>query len=139
MKKIILLSSALSFIFISFAAISRTCDQYENDKAEYLSGKAGQNLVGKFGGGNNVRVEITACEYNSYTGLFKTNIGVYWDGKFFSENHYNIDGELQMNSDGSEAKFSQTYANEQVKDLEFWRGAIAGAVILGTLASENQR
>ncbi len=137
MKKTTIWLSALFLMFLSLTAMSRTCDRDEYDKAEYLSIKAGKILVNKYGGGRDIRVSMTSCEFNSYSGIFKTNIGVYWNGKIFSDNSYNIDGEITMKSDGSGVEFSQTYANEAVQDLDFWRGAFAGAVLLGTIASEN--
>lgn len=137
MKNSMIWLISLFFILFSSSALSRPCNQYEYDKAEHLLGKAGEDLVRKFDGGRDIRVNILSCEFNSYSDVFKTKISVYWNGKYISGNHYNIDGEVKMNSDGSGVEFSETYANDAVKSLNFWRAAFAGAVIL-SIASENR-
>ncbi len=138
MKNLVVGLITSSLLLASSVAVSGDCEGIKRDKAEYLSSKTGEKLVEKFGGGSNIRVRMTSCEYNSYSDIFKTQVQIYWDGSLFSSNHYNIDGEVKMNADGSDVEFSQTYASDSVKSLSFWRGAIGGAILLGVIvASEN--
>ena len=104
---------AITVVFFSVAsqAYARSCDRDEYDKAEYFAEIAGKKMVKKYGGGRDIRVNMRSCNYNSYSGIYKTKIEVYWNGAIFRSNNYNIDGELQMKSDGSQAEFSETYAN----------------------------
>ena len=46
-------------------------------------------------------------------------------------------GRLKLNSDGTNAKFSQTYANQNIKDLVFYRNFAIGTVVLGALIAES--
>ena len=136
MKKIAIVT-VLAYIMSPYSLYAaRSCDKYEYDKAEYFSEKAGRKIVGEFGGGN-IRVEMKSCEYNSYSELFNTTIEIYWDGAVFSSHKYEIDGELQMNSEGGSSKFTKTYANDRLKKLKFWTIVAGSALILGALASER--
>ena len=125
-------------VTLSSQAYARSCDREEYDKAEYFAEKAGRKMVDKYGGGSDIRVNMSSCSYNSYSGIFKTKIEVYWSGVMFSSNKYNIDGELKMKSDGRQAEFSETYANSNVEDIRFWGYVAGGAVILGAIAAESQ-
>ena len=126
-------------LLITFAsqANARKCDNDEWDKAEYFSEKAGEQMVAKYGGGRDIRVNMNSCQYNSYSEIFKTTVGIYWNGSVVRSNNYNIDGQFQMKSDGSQVKFSETYANEAVKDIRFWGYVAGGVVVLSAIANEN--
>lgn len=137
-KFLLRITSLILLVVFPLTAIARECDRDEYDKAEYLSERAGAMLVEKLGGGKDKRVSVSSCEYNSYSGIFKTRIDVYWNGIFFSDNHYNIAGELKMNSNGSGVEFSRNYANEAVESLEMW-GLLAGVVVLGVVASQPNK
>lgn len=113
---------------------ARSCSDFEKDKAEYFAEKAGRKIAAKYEGSKNLRTNLNSCKYNSYSDKYTLDISVYWDGSIFSSNHYNIDGILKLNSDGSNTDFSQTYANENVKDLGFMYGA---AFALGALAAAS--
>ncbi|KOR29217.1 hypothetical protein TI04_09150 [Achromatium sp. WMS2] len=113
------------------------CDSNNYDKAEYYAEKAGHEIVRKYGGGNDIRVVLSSCSYNSFSDLFKLNIQVYWNGIFFTDTHYNIDGELKMQSDGSNTEFAETYANDSVEDLKTFRVIVGGIILLGTLSHQN--
>ncbi|MCI5148540.1 MAG: hypothetical protein D3916_03950 [Candidatus Electrothrix sp. MAN1_4] len=124
-------------ILLPTFAFSRKCDKSEYDKAEYFTEKAGIKLVDKFGGGSNVRVNMTLCNYNSYSGIFKTKVAIYWNGAIRGSREYNIDGRLRMTSDGTQSEFVETFANSNVKSLRFWGYVASGAVVLGVLISES--
>jgi len=134
MKNPVVWLVTMSFLLLSSPAISSSCEDTKRDKAEFLSSKVGEMLVDKFGGGQDIRVQMTSCEFNSYTDTFKTQIEIRWNGTFFSSHHYGIDGEVRMKTDGSGVEFSQSYASDSVKKLRFWQGVIGGAVILGAVA-----
>jgi len=122
---------------LPFTSFARSCDSNGQDKAEYFAEIAGNEIVDKFGGGQDIRVKVTSCDYNSYSELFKVEIEVYWSGAIFRSNKYNIDGMLKMKSDGTDTDFSQTYANERVKNLRFFRNLVGGAIVLGALAASE--
>lgn len=111
-----------------------TCTASEQDKAEYLAEKAGREIIEEYGGGQDERVKLTSCSFNSYTQTFKLNIEVYWSGLIFSFNKYNVDGYLELDYDGSDARFSRTYANENVKNLELLVGTV---ILLDILTDES--
>lgn len=135
----ILYSLVFCFVYsLSSLIHAGSCDSDEYDKGEYFAEKAGIKMVDKYGGGRNIRVIMRSCKYNSYSGKFKIKIEIYWDGSMFSDNRYNIDGELKLNSDGDNVEFSETYANDNVKDIRFWGYVVGGAVVLGAIATENQ-
>lgn len=139
MKNFFCIAMVMSFLFSSFSTCyARSCEKDEYDRVEYFAEIAGKKLVDKYGGGRDVRVSMNSCNYNSYSGIYKTKIEVYWNGAVFRSNNYNIDGELQMKSDGSETEFSETYANESVKDIRFIGFIAGGIIVLGAIAAENQ-
>jgi hypothetical protein len=125
------------FSFVSLCH-ARSCDRDEYDKAEYFAEIAGKKVVDKYGGGRDVRVRMNSCNYNSYSGIYKTKIEIYWNGAIFRSNKYNIDGELQMKSDGSRTEFSETYANDNVKDIRFMGYVAGGIIVLGAIVVESQ-
>jgi len=136
MKKflvLILLSVSLSsFLYAS------SCDSYKHDKAESFAEHAGQEMVNQIGGGQNIVVDLEECEYNSYSNQFRLKIDLKFDGAIFSSDHYEVDGILKTNSDGSGASFSQTWANQQFKNLKFWTNvARAGIIVLNNLSQQN--
>lgn len=127
-------------VILSFSmtapAFAGTCSRYEKDKVEYFAESAAKNIVAEFGGGRDIRVSVESCEFNSYSKKYKANIEVYWNGAVFRSNSYNVDGQLKVKKDGRGAEFSQTYANQAVKDLVFWVTVAAGTIVLADLASE---
>jgi len=82
---------------------------------------------------------MTSCKYNTFSERFNAEIEIYWNGIVFSDNKYNIDGELKMNSEGGEADFTKTYENKGVKDLKFWAILGGSVLVLGALASESDK
>ena len=126
-------------IFLTFASqvSARKCDNDEWDKAEYFSENAGHQMVEKYGGGRDIRIQMNSCYYNSYSGIFKTTVGIYWNGSLVRSNKYNIDGEFKMKSDGSHVEFAEEYANEAVKDIRFWGYVAGGVVVLTAIANEK--
>lgn len=132
-----LVLAAAPVVFYSSAVDARSCSSEEYDKADYFAEKVGKKIIESYGGGNNERVTLKSCEFNSYSAKFKIRVEVYWSGSMFSSNKYNVDGEITMNEDGSGADFSKTYSSDSVDDLTFTRGLLGGALVLGALAAEN--
>jgi len=137
MKNPVVWLVTMSFLLLSSPAMSSSCEDTKRDKAEFLSSKVGEAVVDKFGGGQNIRVQMTSCEFNSYSDTLKTQIEVRWNGTIFSSNNYGIDGEVRMKSDGSGVEFSQSYASDSVKSLGFWQNMGIGALVIGTIALSN--
>jgi len=81
-------------------------------------------------------VELISCQYNSYSQKYKVAIEIRWNGLIFRTNQYLIRGILKFNLLGEKLRFSQTYANENVKDLDFFQKFGAGLIILSGM-SEN--
>jgi len=137
MKTRYLLTIPIVLSCITTTVHARSCTNSEYDKAEYLAEKAGKKIVDGYGGGQDIRVRLTDCNYNGYSEKFKLDIEVYWNGSLFRSNDYNVDGELSFNSDGSDSKFSRTYANPNVRDLAFLGNIAAGAILLGALGDAS--
>lgn len=123
--------------FIPINSYARSCSSYEFDKAEYYAEQAGKKIISEYGGGRDKRIKLRNCQYNSYSKIYDLAIEIYWNGSTFRDNNYNVDGKLKLNADGTGAKFSQTYASDSVKDMNFWRNMLVGAVVLGSLSSES--
>lgn len=109
------------------------CNQEQYDKYEFYSEKASTKIVDMLGGGQDVRVSVSGCSYNTFSKIFKLNMEIYWSGLFFKNNKYNIDGVIKMDKDGNDAAFSEKYANQRVKKLRFWADIAKGIYYLGTL------
>jgi hypothetical protein len=120
--------------------MARECTQLEKDKAEYFAEQAAKKIVDKVGGGQDIRAEVTSCEFNSYSRKFKIGVNIYWNGILFRSNHYELDGILTVNDDGSNPQFSRTWANQQFKDMESlkrWAAIGIGGIILLEALSES--
>lgn len=124
-------------LLIGSITYARECNGYERDKAEYHAEKAGEEMVSDFGGGRNIRVDLSSCSYNSYSKIFKLNVQIHWDGALWESNHYEIDGILKLDSNGNKLSFAKTYANDNVKDLDFYKNMARGALIFAALANNT--
>jgi len=132
---IIFLFSIVSFLYAS------PCNSYQRDKAEYLAEQFGEKFVNEIGGGQNIVVSLEKCNYNTYSKQFRLKIDITWDGVIFSSNHYEVDGILKLNDDGSNGSFAKTWSNQQFNNLQFWEkligGTIAGIIILNNMSEQN--
>jgi len=134
-------SSIISFLTItgmllltSSSTLARECNSYERDKAEAFAEQAAKELVDKFGGGQDIRVEVTSCNYNTYSKKFKIGVNIYWNGAIFRSHHYELDGILTVNEDGTQAEFARTWANQRLKDLEtLKKWVVGGIIVIGVL------
>jgi uncharacterized membrane protein len=131
-----------ALLFVAFAVVggqaaATPCSRYESDKAQVLADEAGKRLVGKLGGGRDLRVEVRDCDFNTYNNRFRLKVQIYWNGAIFRDNAYNVDGDLSFGSSGADSEFNQTYANQNVRDLKFWGGLAIGVIGLGVLAGTS--
>lgn len=106
----------LLFFIFTTDTLARSCNSDEKDKGEYFSEKAGMRIISKYGGGQNKRVKVSDCEFNSYSNEFKIKIEIYWNGAIFSDSSYNVDGILKLRLDGSQVNFVQTLALSRWKN-----------------------
>ncbi len=136
MKK--LFTFVLLFFVFSYAS---PCDSYQRDKAEYFAEQFGEKFVNEIGGGQNIVVNLEQCEYNTYSKQFRLKIDINWDGAIISSHHYEVDGILKLNDDGSSGSFAKTWTNQQFDDLQFWKkligGTIAGIIILNDMSEQD--
>ena len=123
--------SILLFLFLlTTGSFARSCSDREYDKVEYFAENAAHKIVNEYGGGQYVDVSIASCRYNSYTDQFKAKIAITWRGAVFSDNKYESDGKLIVRSDGTNANYEETYANEKLRNLKETLMWIAGAVVV---------
>jgi len=130
---------AIITCLLPLPAIASPCDNYAKDKAAHFADIAGKKIVDGFGGGQNVRVEIYDCDYNTFSEEFDVKIGIYWNGAIISSNSYNIDGILTLTGSGAAANFAEIYASDSVDDLRTMQFMVGGAVALGELSDENRK
>lgn len=123
--------------FAGSAAFAGECSGLERDRLEELGQEAGQRLVDGYGGGQDIRVTLLECSHNRYSGRWKGEIRVEWNGAMFRSNQYAIRGELTVPADGGKASFSRRYANEAVEGLDFFGQMAATVIVLGVLASDS--
>ena len=135
MKK---LSLILGFSILMASTIyARECSTYEKDKAEYFAEQAGQQIVDDIGGAVDLYTKLVDCKFNAYSNRFKLKVEVHFNGQFIRSNHYEVDGILKLNSDGSQVSFAQTWANDNFKKLVFWEKMAAGVIILSNIANKS--
>ena len=128
----------LIFLFIGLlSAEVMACDRQERDRAEHYAQQAGNRLVDSFGGGQDIRVQLRSCRFNTYSKTFITEINVSWNGALFRSNNYSLFGELTMNANGGNARFAESWASQSVKDLRFWGAVSEGLIALGALGHES--
>lgn len=114
------------------------CSSDDYDRAEYFAEKAMSQIIDKFGGGRDERMDINKCRYNTYSKSFKLDVSIYWNGLINVGNKYNIDGTLKFDRNGNSPEFARSYANQNVKDLDFWRYVVGGIIVLNALAEKNK-
>ena len=128
------------FSIVSFLSAS-PCDNYQKDKAADFAEHFGENFVKGTGGGQDIRVNIEQCDYNTYSTQFRLKIDIKWDGYLFSSHHYEVDGILKLNDDGSSGSFAKTWVNQRFDDWQFYRklvgGTIVGIIILNKMSEQN--
>lgn len=134
MKKIVIL-----FILIYSILDAGECTGDSIDKVEYFAENAMTQVIDKFGGGQDKRIEIIDCKYNSYSGIFKVTASIYWNGRIMRSNNYNIEGIFKFDKNGDNPKFVRSYANKNVKNLEFWGTVAGGMMYLQSLSQDNNR
>jgi len=126
------LSIILLITGLPVMSFAQPCTYDQQDSAKYLAKEAGNRIVYKLSGGQNIRVDINRCDYNTYSETVILNMKVYWDGVFFSWNHYDVSGILGVKSDGS-SDFSQTNASSGVQKFEFFHNLLDGTLSLGKI------
>lgn len=137
-SKMLAMATLIVVLFLPMHCLASSCSVYQEDKAQHFAELAGEKIISKYGGGQDERVELESCEYNSYSESFKLEIDVHWNGAFNSDNYYNIEGILKLDSDGTNTEFSQTYANQNVEDLEFFGKLVGATIFIGALAAESE-
>lgn len=114
-------------------AYARECDSNELELAEHMANKAGKKIVNEYKGGQDIYVALTDCQFNSYMDTYKVAMNLSWNGAMFRMNQYQINGVLTMKSNGSDVKFLQVEANQNVKRLRFFKTLASGVQALGNL------
>ncbi|MDR0609101.1 MAG: hypothetical protein LBG58_03240 [Planctomycetaceae bacterium] len=91
-------------------------------------------------GGHNFRVEVTDYELNRHTSEFEIKMEIHFDGLWHPDRHYECDGTLTVDEDGSNPKFVATYINQnwqklksQVNTIVF---VVGTAIVLNELSKE---
>lgn len=134
---------AIMTIIAPSIANARSCNSDDRDKAHHFSEIAGKKVVDEYGGGRNVNVELVQCEFNNYSKEFRLKVEIYWSGSVFDSEKYNSDGIMKISSNGSRSQYSETYANQNLKDwkgLRTFLGGVNSIMELGALEREtNQR
>jgi len=134
-----------TFLMLFFSVVSvlnaSACNNYQRDKAEYFAEKFGNDFVDGIGGGQNVVVKLEQCDYNTYSKQFRLRIDIQFDGALISSHHYEVEGILKVNNDGTTGSFAKTWTNQQFDDLQFWEkvatGVIGGIIILNDMSQQN--
>jgi hypothetical protein len=102
--------------FIKTIKIKSTAER-EADVERYAH-NAAEQIMNSVGGGQDLRVNIISWKYNSALKQYKINCEIYFNGAIFRSHHYEVDGILTVNEDGSNAKFSRTWVNQRFAELE---------------------
>lgn len=125
--------------YSSNPAMAASCNSDQRDKAQYFADISGEKIVSEYGGGQNINTTVNKCEFNSYSNEFRLKVEITWNGVFFSNEYYNSDGVLKISEDGSSSKFSETYANANLREWKSTRSFFGGVVELGKLANESSK
>ena len=130
----------LAFLLVIFSCASLTnaspCSNYDRDRAHHFAEIAGEKIVHEYGGGRNIRVSLYDCDNNTYSNEFRLKIGISWNGSINASNYYSSEGLLKLRNDGSKSSYSESYANQKLKDWKSTRLWLGGAIVLGALAAE---
>lgn len=133
MSKYLCVIGILCVFSVTSNSYARECDSSELELAEYMANQAGEKIVNEYKGGQDVYVALTDCQFNSYMDIYKVAMNLSWNGAMFRMNKYQINGVLTMKSNGSDVKFLQVEANQNVKRLRFFKTLASGVQALGNL------
>ena len=110
-------------------------EEYERNekKAFVLAETIGQSIMDKAGGGRNLNTSIKKWNFDKLNKNFTIEVEVNWDGRYFEENHYNVEGVILYKLGESDYIFSKTNANDNYLSLEF---IFAGSRLLDSISNE---
>lgn len=119
------------FGFVVLSSWARTC--MDTSRVQTLANYEGKRVAKHYDGGENLRVRVVACDYNEYSGKYLIEMHTYWDGAL-SGKTYNVDGILEIKPDGSNARYRETYSNQNLKD---WVGFRTGISVLDAIMKNS--
>lgn len=115
------------------------CGNYEYDMVSYFADiKAKQIIDEQYDGGEKIKASVYECNYNSYKGNIKAEIGIEFYGQL-SGDYYFIRGDLSMDKEGNNQNFSTTYENDTAKSWKNTRTwlAVGAAVAVANSSSDS--
>lgn len=125
------------FVLYPVTSFASPCSNYDKDRAQHFADIAGEKIVSEYGGGRNIRVSLYSCDNNTYNNEYRLQIGISWNGSIISDNYYSSEGVLKLKSNGATSSYSESYANQTLKDWKSTHLWVGGAIMLGSLASES--
>ncbi len=100
-------------------------------RVNLLAKTVGQSIMDNAGGGVNLNTKVKNWNFDKNNNNFTVEVDIYWDGKYFSENQYNVEGVILYKLGDSEYTFSKTYANDNYLSLQL---IYNGAYLVGAIA-----
>ncbi|MDR1486085.1 MAG: hypothetical protein LBT09_14865 [Planctomycetaceae bacterium] len=92
-------------------------------------------------GGHDFRVEVTDYDFNQYTNEFEIKMEIHFNGLWHPDRHYECDGILTVEEDGTNPVFVTTYINQNWKNLKSKVNTIVfvvgTAIVLNELSKEK--
>lgn len=119
---------------VSKEVLQKTEDERADD-VRYFVEQATERLIDElssFLGGRRAMAYVEEWDYNRSSRTYRVTMEADWEGSFFNRRDFEIDGELAVNEDGSNAVFRITSGNRRA--LRRWRERSDGDEMhLGTL------
>lgn len=94
--------------------------------AKQVSRAVGESIMKQIGGGQDLVVSVQGIDYDSQLEEYEIDILVSFNGAIIRSDNYRVAGRITVNSDGSNARFARTAANEKYKE---WESLIVAAKI----------
>lgn len=96
-------------------------------QARAYAKQAAEQIMQQIGGGQDLICDVISWKHNTIDNTLEVECEVRFNGSLKRSNSYAVDGRLTINADGSEPRFSRTYANQRYLDRENQLTLIAGA------------
>jgi len=111
--------------------------RWHDEVAPIYARRAGDQIMNKVGGGQDMRVQVDSWRFNAYANRLVIEMTLSFNGFFNRNNYYQVSGTLTVDDQGRGPEFSRTHANEKFQKLERNLAILEGtAIILDELNRE---
>lgn len=111
--------------------VQRKSDDDREREVRYFAEQVAEMIIdelGSFPGGARAYAYVEEWSFNSIARTYEIEMEIEWDGPEFDRGHYEIEGEVDVDEDGSNARFRIEAGNRRA--VRKWRDRTDGEVLM---------